>query len=81
MLLDIMLDHGLVTAVEYSKLNSLIVAPPAADEDEIDASDKEEEEKEEEQDEMGRIIKETVDYVIRLDKEELSGLLMEFAMK
>ena len=79
MLLDIMLDRGLVTAIEYSKLNSSIAAPPAADEDEIDASDKEEEEDEEEEaeGEMGRIIKETVDYVIRLDKEELSGLLME----
>ena len=65
-------------AVEYSKLNSLIAPPPAADEDETDASDKEKEEEDEEAEgEMGRIIKETVDYVIRLDKEELSGLLME----
>ena len=78
MLLDIMLDRGLVTAVEYSKLNSLIDLPPTADEDEqSDATDKEEDEKEEEQDELGKIIKETVDYVIRLDKEELSELLME----
>ena len=39
MLLDIMLDRGLVTAVEYSKLNSLITPPPADDEDETVASD------------------------------------------
>ena len=79
MLLDIMLDRGLVTAVEYSKLNSLIAPPPAADEGETEASDKEEEEEKEEEakDEMSRIVKETVDFVIRLDKEELSGLLME----
>ena len=72
-LLDKMLDRGLVTAVEYSKLNSLIDVP-LADEDEIAVPDKEEEE---EVDEMSRIIKETVDYVIRQDKNELSDLLME----
>ena len=77
MLLDIMLDRGLVTAVEYSKLNSLIAPPPAADEDETDASDKEEKEEEEAEGELGRIVKETVDYVTRLDREELSDLLME----
>ena len=59
----------------------MIAASPAADEDEIDASDKEEEEEEEVEGEMGRIIKETVDYVIRLDKEELSKLLMELRDK
>ena len=72
-LLDKMLDRGLVTAVEYSKLNSLI-AVPLADEDEIAVSDKEEEK---EEDEMSRVIKETVDYVIQHDKKELSELLME----
>ena len=73
-LLDKMLDRGLVTAVEYSKLNSLTDVPPlAADEDEIAVSDKEQGQ----EDEMGRIIKETVDYVIRHDKNELSELLME----
>ena len=40
-LLDKMLDRGLVTAVEYSKLNSLIAVPLAADEDEIAVPDKE----------------------------------------
>ena len=69
-LLDTMLDRGLVTAVEYSKLNSFIAIPPA-DEDEIAVSDKEDE------DEIVRIIKETVDYVIRHDKQELYELLME----
>lgn len=69
-LLDKMLDRGLVTAVEYSKLNSLI-AVPAEEEDEIAVP------VEEEEDEMTRIIKDTVDYVIRHDKKELSELLME----
>ena len=51
-----------------------MIAVPLAEDDEIALSDKEEEE---EEGEIGRIIKETVDYVIRLDKEELSELLME----
>ena len=37
-LLDKMLDRGLVTAVEYSKLNS-VIAVPLAEEDEIAVSD------------------------------------------
>ena len=45
-LLDKMLDRGLVTAVEYSKLNSLI-AVPLAEEDEIAVPYKEEEEENE----------------------------------
>ena len=55
-------------------MNSSIAAPHVSDEDEIDVADKEEEEEEEKEaeGEMGRIVKETVDYVIRLDKEELS---------
>ena len=72
-LLDKMQDRGLVTAVEYSKLNSLIDVPLAG-EDDITVSDKEEVE---EENEMARIIKETVDHVLRLDKNELSDLLME----
>ena len=56
-------DRGLVTAVEYSKLNSLI-AVPLADEDEIAVPDNEKEE----EDEMIWVIKETVDYVIQHDK-------------
>ena len=75
-LLDKMLDRGLVTAVEYSKLNSLIDVP-LAEEDDITASDKEGEEEEDEESEMRSVIKETVDYIIRHDKDELSELLME----
>ena len=62
-----MLYRGLVTAVECSKLNSLI-AVPLADEDEIVVPDKEEEE----EDEMSKVINKTVDYVIQQDKKELS---------
>ena len=54
-LLDKMLDSGLVTAVEYSKLNSLN-AVPLAEEDEIVLPDKEEEE----EDEMSRVINKTL---------------------
>ena len=53
---DKMLDRGLVTPIEYSKLNSLI-AVPAEEEDENAVPDK----KQEEEDEMSRVIKETVD--------------------
>ena len=53
-------------------MNSLI-AVPLAEEDEIAVPDKEEEE----EDEMGRIIKDTFDYVIQHDKNELSDLLIE----
>ena len=68
LLLDEMLDRGLVTPIEYNNLNSLIVIP--------DKSSNEEEE-EEEEDEMPRVIKDTVDHVIHHDKEKLSDLLME----
>ena len=66
-LLDEMLDRGLVTPIEYNKLNSLI--PPK--------SSNEEEEIEEGEDEMSRVIKDTVDYVIQHDKKELSDLLID----
>ena len=68
LLLDEMLDRGLVAPIEYNNLNSLIV---------ISDKSSYEEEEEEEEDERTRVIKDTVDHVIQHDKEELSDLLME----
>ena len=62
-LLDEMLNRGLVIPEEYNNLNSLIP--------------KEETDEEEEEDGMTRVIKNTVDYVIQHDTKELSDLLME----
>ena len=62
-LLDEMLNQGLVIPEEYNNLNSLIP--------------KEETDKEEEEDGMTRVIKNTVDHVIQHDMKELSDLLME----
>ena len=70
-LLDDMLDRGLVTPTEYNNLNNLI--PPK--------SSNEEEEIEEGEDEMSRVIKDTVNHVIQYDKEELSALLIDLRDK
>ena len=69
-LLDEMLDRGLVTPIEYNNLNSLIVIPAKS-------SNEEEEEDEEEEDGMRRVIKVTVGHVIQHYIEEQSYLLME----
>ena len=66
LLLDEMLDRGLVTPIEYNNLNSLIVIPDKSSDEEVD-----------EEDEMTRVIKDTVDHVMQHDKEELSHLPME----
>ena len=68
LLLDEMLDRGLVAPIEYNNLNSLIV---------ISDKSSNEEEEEVEEDEVTRVIVDTVDHVIQHDKEELSDLLME----
>ena len=64
-LLDEMINRGLVIPEEYNNLNSLIPKEETG------------EEEEEEEDGMTRVIKNTVDHVIRHDTRELSDLLME----
>ena len=61
-----MLERGSITPLEYNRLNCVIAIPG-----------KSSDEGAKEEDEMTRVIKDTVDYVIRHDKEELSDLLIE----
>ena len=66
-LLDEMLNRGLVTPEEYNNLNSL--------------THKETDEEEKEEDGMTTVIKNTVDHLIQHDTKELSDLLMELRDK
>ena len=64
-LLDEMLERGSIASLEYNRLNSVIAIAEKSSEGA------------EEEDKLAKVIKDTVDYVIQHDKEELSVLLME----